>query len=190
MLYILATHPDIQAQLCEEVDKCLGSGEATFETVDKNKMPYLHGVLYETLRLYPPVPFDFKEAQQDDVLPNGVKVGKGTMMCFLPYAMGRDPATYPEPEKVKLERWIPFTNPGPHEFPVFQAGPRICLGMDMALFEAKVAASMLLKQYTFSMAPGEAEKISYGRKLTMTVCNDKGQEQESEQLWLIPHKRS
>jgi len=189
MFYILAVNPDIQAKLCEEVDRCLKSKAVTFDTVAAQQMPYLNGVLYETLRLYPPVPFDFKEAQKDDVLPNGVKVPEGVMMSFLPYAMGRDPATYPEPEKVKPERWIPFTQPPPHEFPVFQAGPRICLGMDMAIFEAKVAASTLLQKYTFTMAPGEAEKISYGRKLTMSVCNDKGQEQESENLWLIPHVR-
>jgi len=159
LFYILATNPDIQAKLCEEVDRCLPSSEVTFDSVSSSRMPYLHGVLYETLRLYPPVPFDFKECQEDDVLPNGIEIPSGTMMVFIPYAMGRDPAVYPEPDQVKPERWIPFTAPAPHEFPVFQAGPRICLGMDMALFEAKVAAGMLLKQYTFEMAPGEAEKI-------------------------------
>eukprot|EP00747_Dinoflagellata_sp_TGD_P078196 gnl/TRDRNA2_/TRDRNA2_159949_c0_seq2.p1 gnl/TRDRNA2_/TRDRNA2_159949_c0~~gnl/TRDRNA2_/TRDRNA2_159949_c0_seq2.p1 ORF type:complete len:282 (-),score=30.28 gnl/TRDRNA2_/TRDRNA2_159949_c0_seq2:27-872(-) len=188
MFYILAVNPDIQTKLCAEVDRCL-SGEVTFESVSSSRMPYLHGVLYETLRLYPPVPMDVKQCHEDNTMPNGVRIPKGTMILFLPYAMGRDPTIYSEPEQVKPERWIPFTAPAPHEFPVFQAGPRICLGMDMAIFEAKVAASLLLKRYTFTMAPGEAEKISYGRKLTMTVCNDKGQEQESEHLWLIPHQR-
>merc|ERR1712023_248005 len=123
-------------------------------------MPYLNGVLYETLRLYPPVPFDFKECHEDDTMPDGSQIPKGSMVMFLPYAMGRDADMYPEPEKVKPERWIPFVAPAPHEFPVFQAGPRICLGMDMAIFEAKIAAATLLKRYTFEVAPGEAEKIS------------------------------
>jgi len=189
MFYILATNPDIQAKLVEEVDKCLSEKTVTFDSVKASDMPYLNGVLHETLRLYPPVPFDLKECQQDDTLPNGVRIPRGSVIVFLPYAMGRDPEVYPDPMKVKPERWIPFTPPAPHEFPVFQAGPRICLGMDMAIFETKVAACMLLKEYTFQLAPGEAEKISYGRKLTMTVSNDKNLEKESEELWLIPSLR-
>merc|ERR1719469_633401 len=101
-------------------------------------MPYLNGVIYESLRLHPPVPFDDKTAFEDDVFPNGTKVPRGTVCVFLPYAMGRDPAVYPDPEEVKPERWIPFRAPPPHEFPAFQAGPRICIGMDMALFEIKL----------------------------------------------------
>ena len=34
-------------------------------------MPYLNGVMYEALRLWPPVPFDPKMAFEDDVLPGG-----------------------------------------------------------------------------------------------------------------------
>merc|ERR1712232_1514244 len=104
--------------------------------------------------------------------------------------MGRDPLAYPDPESVRPERWIPFVAPSPQEFPVFQAGPRICLGMDMAIFEVKVVACILLQKYMFDIAPGEADKISYGRKLTMAVANDKGQSYESDSLWLIVHRRS
>ena len=34
-------------------------------------MPYLNGVMYEALQLWPPVPFDPKMAFEDDVLPGG-----------------------------------------------------------------------------------------------------------------------
>merc|ERR1740121_1824619 len=89
--------------------------------------------------------------------------------------MGRDPNTYPEPLVVRPERWIPFKEPSQFDFPVFQAGPRICLGMNMAIFEAKIAAIMLLQEYTFDMAPGEADKISYlPTTLTMSIVNSKG----------------
>ena len=35
--------------------------------------------------------------------------------------MGRDPLRYPDPLAFRPERWIPFTVPPHHEFPVFQA---------------------------------------------------------------------
>ena len=44
------------------------------------------------------------------------------------YVIGRDPQLYKDPLVFRPERWIPFEQPPPHEFPVFQAGPRICLG--------------------------------------------------------------
>merc|ERR1712039_130148 len=99
-----------------------------------------------------------------------------------------DPSVYPDPEEVRPERWIPFKEPSPYEFPVFQAGPRICLGMDMAIFEAKVAATSLLQKYRFELLEGEKEKITYSATLTMSICNSKNQ--DSNNLWMVPHPRA
>merc|ERR1712129_426471 len=189
MFYMLSTHPAVQQQLLAEIDTKVPSGAApTLKQLSASNMPYLNGVLYEALRLYPPVPVDSKTAFGDDVLPDGSKVPKGAMLWFLPYSMGRDPERYPEPEVVRPERWIPFTAPDPYEFPVFQAGPRTCLGMDMSIFEAKVAAVMLLQRYTFKLLPGEEDKIHYSSLITMSICNSKTQ--NSHHLWLLPSRRA
>merc|ERR1712190_282077 len=162
MFYILATNPDIQKNVQAEIDARVNSDKApTIQSVSANELPYLNGVLYETLRLYPPVPVDGKEAINDDVLPNGQTIPAGSKMTFMVYAMGRDPQVYPEPEMVRPERWIPFKEPSQYDFPVFRGGPRICLGMNMAVFEAKIAALMILRQYSFTMDPAEAQKITY-----------------------------
>lgn len=154
----------------------------------------MNGVLYETLRLYPPVPIDGKNCVRDDILPAGQKMPAGSKLTFMVYAMGRDPNTYPEPDKVKPERWIPFKEPSPFEFPVFQAGQRICLGMNMAIFEAKIAAAMILREFSFDMAPGEADKITYlPTALTMSIVNTKGTASQDkfdrQNLWLVPTAR-
>jgi len=57
----------------------------------------------------------------------------------------------------------------------------------MAIFETKVLTSMLLQDFTFTLAPGEKDKIHYSLMITMSVCNSK--EQDSHNLWLIPQKR-
>mmetsp|Transcript_74783 Transcript_74783/g.134756 ORF Transcript_74783/g.134756 Transcript_74783/m.134756 type:complete len:551 (-) Transcript_74783:119-1771(-) len=185
MFYELAKNPDVQRKLQAEIDERMPAGKhLTLKSLSHSEVPYLHGVLYETLRLWPPVPMDGKTATEDDVLPDGTPVPKYTNLLFLPYAMGRDPAVYPEPESLRPERWIPFTAPAPHEFPVFQAGPRICLGMDMALFEAKLVAVELLRHYSFELAPGQAERTTYGRKLTMAVSTG-----EKDELWMLVRSR-
>lgn len=172
MFYILATNPAVQEKLIQEIDETLGTDEPNLENTNASRMPYLNGVVYEALRLYPPVPFDPKTSTKADVLPDGTIVPKGVQIIFYPYLMGRDAQRYPEPEAVKPERWIPFKEPDPFEFPVFQAGPRICLGLRMAVFETKLLAAMLLQNFRFTLKSGQADKITYSLMITMsgTFC--------------------
>jgi len=190
MFYLLSINPEVQEKLQKEVDDNFGSGpmQPSFKELGAGVMPYLHAVLYETLRLYPPVPLNIKESAADDVLPDGTFVPKQTKLIYLPYAMGRDPKRYPNPEEFRPERWIPFVPPPPAEFPVFQAGPRICLGMDMAIYEAKLVACALLQRFDFELKPGEASKITYSSTITLSVCNSP--KQDSHSLWIIPRLRT
>jgi len=170
MFWELARNPEIQAKLCAEIDEKMPKGKPLdTKALGASQMPYLNGVFYETLRLWPPVPQDSKIAFSDDVLPDGTKVPKNTMLLFMPYVIGRDPQLYKDPLVFRPERWIPFEQPPPHEFPVFQAGPRICLGMDMAIFEAKIVAVELLRKFHFDLVPGQ--EITYGQKITMNIRN-------------------
>ena len=52
--YHIATHPDVQDKLQQEIDSVWTDGEQlpTYETV--NELPYLDMVISETLRIYPP----------------------------------------------------------------------------------------------------------------------------------------
>lgn len=48
---MLASHPDIQQKVIQEVDSVT---DLTFDAMQN--MTYLHQVINETLRLYPPIP--------------------------------------------------------------------------------------------------------------------------------------
>jgi len=166
--YELTRNQDVQSRLHEEIMQKLPPGtKLDMKCLSASEMPYLNGVIYEALRLWPPVPFDVKMAFEDDVLPGGWKVPAFAQVGYCPYNMGRDPKRYPKPEAFQPERWIPFTAPSPYEFPVFQAGPRVCLGMDMALFEAKIATVELLRHCRFEIAPGQ--NVTYGDKITLDI---------------------
>ena len=186
--FMLTQNPDVEKELCKEIDAVLKGKPPTYEQLDPSNMPYLNGVLFEALRLYPPVPLDGKVTSQDTTYLDGMWVPKGATIIFLPYVLGRDPKLYPDPLKVDPTRWIPFKTPDPFQFPVFQAGPRFCLGRDMAQFEAKFLIASVYQRFTFKLKEGEAEKITYSNSLTMNLCNSK--KQDSHELLVIPQKRS
>merc|ERR1712039_74511 len=84
-----------------------------------------------------------------------------------PYVMGRDPEAWPDAEKFVPQRWIPFKQPSLFELPIFQAGPRVCLGMQMALFEVKITTVLLLQHYTLELVN---PKQSWQYNLGPTIC--------------------
>ena len=103
------------------------------------------------LRLHPPVPVDIKQCVKEDVWPDGTVIPPRSSINYHVYGMGRDPDRWPEPLALRPERWIEMKSPPTaYEFPVFQAGPRICLGLNMA----SIARLMLpLVAYCVSAQP-------------------------------------
>ncbi|CAE8583305.1 unnamed protein product, partial [Polarella glacialis] len=133
----------------------------TYKDVDK--MPYLRGVLWEVLRLRPVVPLDSKTAVQADVLPDGTYVPSNARVLFFPFGVGLDQERWGEDvQEMRPERWIGKPLPSSYDFPVFQAGPRICLGMNMALFEAGVMLATLMQHFELTLA-GSSEEVRYDR---------------------------
>ena len=71
---------------------------------------------------------DFKYATKDDILPDGTEVPAGTIIEYLPYSIQRNPLVWgADAEEWRPERWKD-RKPSAFEFPVFNAGPRLCLG--------------------------------------------------------------
>jgi cytochrome P450 len=192
-MFEMTQHPEAQAQLCAEIDRVLRGAEPSAELMEPASMPFLTGCLYETLRLHPPVPEDQKECSEDCVFVSkdgktSQRIPKGTRVSFLPYSQCRDPTVWEQPDEFRPLRWVPFVEPSPYAFPVFQAGPRLCLGRDMAKFEAKLVVCKLWQRFTFTLLPGEACKITYSNGITMSLVNDKAT--NSTNLWVLPQRRA
>jgi len=56
MFYMLSQNPEVERTLLEELDLKLQGRVPSPGELSPENLPYLNGVLYETLRLYPPVP--------------------------------------------------------------------------------------------------------------------------------------
>ncbi|WCJ41782.1 Cytochrome P450 94C1 [Euphorbia peplus] len=172
--WLLSQNPRVESAIRDESDRIIGLGDdekvASFEKL--NKMHYLNAAVYESLRLFPPVQFDSKFAQDDDVLPDGTFVTKGTRVTYHQYAMGRmDRIWGPDCSEFKPERWLKngvFVPENPFKYPVFQAGFRVCLGKEMALVEMKSVALAIIRSFNVRVAdPNQPPRFSPG--LTATV---------------------
>ncbi|GLJ31539.1 hypothetical protein SUGI_0633010 [Cryptomeria japonica] len=70
-------------------------------------MQYLQATLCESMRLYPPIPSDTKQASGDDELPDEMVVRKGMRVIYHPYAMGRMESIWGSNcLEFKPERWF------------------------------------------------------------------------------------
>jgi len=149
--YLLARHPDAERKLLEEISQVCQNGDLTYDGLEKLK--YTQAVVNEALRLYPSVPFDSKEAVGDDVLPSGAVVRKGCMLLYNPYAMGRSEKLWgKDAHQFKPERWLDVAFPSLYTYPVFNAGPRECLGKRLAWVEMKACLVQVLKAVKISLA--------------------------------------
>ncbi|KAF1329393.1 Cytochrome p450, partial [Globisporangium splendens] len=124
---------------------------------DVDQLVYLEAAVRESLRLYPLVPLNAKEANADTTLCDGTFVQKGSRVYIPSYALGRMPSVWgPDAAEFKPERWIEHDPQTGNEtlihvstskFVSFHAGPRICLGMRFAIFELKTSLAYVLSKY-------------------------------------------
>ena len=153
-VYMLNKHPEVERKVIAEIDEVIGQNEVVFEHT--KKLPYLHAVFSEVVRLWPSVPKDSKYALADDVLPDGTQIKAGDWVLYVPYVMGRRTELWgPDAREFKPERWLAAGfKPSPFKFISFNAGPRTCLGQHMAFLEAKVALAMIYQKVRLRLVPG------------------------------------
>ncbi|XP_073531745.1 cytochrome P450 3A9-like isoform X2 [Phyllobates terribilis] len=148
LFYNLATHPDVQKKLQEEVNSYLpDKASSTYDIL--MQMEYLDMVIQETLRMYPPAG-RLERVSKQTVEINGVTIPKGAV-CMIPaYVLHYVPEFWPEPEEFHPERFSKENreNHTPYTFLPFGDGPRNCIGMRFAMLSMKVAITSILQHFT------------------------------------------
>ncbi|KAJ7106613.1 cytochrome P450 [Mycena epipterygia] len=163
-IYMLAEHPEILNKLRSEILRVVGAMRAPTHD-DFREMKFLRAVLNETLRLYSPVPFNTRTAQQSTVFRSSdggppIYVPAGTRTPFATIIMhrrkdlwGPDALEF-DPDRFLDERLHKYLTPNPFIFLPFNAGPRICLGQQFAYHEASFFLVRLLQMFSaITLAP-------------------------------------
>ncbi|KAL6421538.1 hypothetical protein ACFW04_014293 [Cataglyphis niger] len=154
-LYELAQHQDIQDKIRQEIDEMLKQhGKLTYNAV--NEMTYLHKVVNETMRKYPPVPVLNRVCTKELDLPTtNIRVTEGTLITIPVFGLHRDPAIYPHPDKFDPERFNAdkIAARHPYAYLPFGEGPRICIGTRFGYMQTKIGLVSLLSKYKFKLHP-------------------------------------
>lgn len=148
-------NPTVETIIREEIEANLSKKTENYIFVqpeELNKLVYLHAALLESMRLYPPAPFQARKSIKPDILPSGHSVSSNMKVVVCSYAMGRMKFIWGEDcLEFKPDRWISEKGrilPVPsHKFATFSSGPRICPGKDMALNRLKAVAATIIHNY-------------------------------------------
>nr|GME11610.1 alkane hydroxylase MAH1-like [Ipomoea batatas] len=162
---LLAQNPNVEAKILHDIiqlkqDKV----KVVFKVEECQKLTYLHAAICESLRLFPSVPLNHKIPMEKDILPSGHVVTPNTKIIMPFYSTGRMDTVWGEDcMEFKPERWISpngeIKRQPSSKYPVFNAGPRTCIGKDMALTMVKMIAATIICNYQFQLVEPHHSEI-------------------------------
>ena len=142
-------------------------------------MPFLTSVIYESLRLFPPIgQLVNRKASADTLLGGEVAVPKGTYLGYNCYSTNRDPAAWgPEADVFDPTRW--GDNPvaiqkqyrlrrARAQFISFHGGRRACLGEKFAVLQMRITLVTLVKAFSWELDPSWVDRMTPVRNLPTT----------------------
>ncbi|CAJ2512852.1 Uu.00g009710.m01.CDS01 [Anthostomella pinea] len=157
-LNYLVNHPAQFGALTKEIREHF-QAESEITLDELRKLPYLHAVIQEGLRLCPPIPW---------VLPRLVPIGGDTTRVSIQtYTINRDPGYFHSPCEFCPERWLqgaktdtgsPFYEDKLEAMQVFSTGTRSCMGQHLAWAEMKLVLAKAIWAIDFEAVEGKKVK--------------------------------
>ncbi|PIA58747.1 hypothetical protein AQUCO_00500591v1 [Aquilegia coerulea] len=153
-MILLSKHQDWQEKAREEVLRVFGKKPPDFDGLNHLKIVTM--ILYEVLRLYPPVVLllrtTCKKLKLGEVcLPSGVQVAMPTLLVHHDKDFWGENAEEFCPNR--FSGGLSKATKNQASFLPFSLGPRICIGQSFALTEAKMAITMILQHFFFQLSP-------------------------------------
>nr|QNS29995.1 cytochrome P450 [Nothapodytes nimmoniana] len=152
---LLAIHTDWQEKARKEVLQLFGEENPNSEGLARSKT--LNMIMNETLRLYSPV-VDIVRRTEKKVTLGKIVLPANMEIHIPPPALHHDTELWGNDAHLfKPERFsegvAKATNNNNIAFLPFGFGPRTCVGLNFATTEAKIAISMILQRYKFTLSP-------------------------------------
>ncbi|CAN9129402.1 unnamed protein product [Alternaria alternata] len=168
----LAMNPKACAKLRDELDKATSNGTlsdpVTFQ--EAQRLPYLHAVIYESLRIHSAVgaPLTRVIGKEGATLV-GQYFPPGTEVGVNPWVAHYNTEVFgPDAAKFVPERWLTddaekLSNMN-RNFLAFGAGPRTCLGKNISLLEMFKVVPQVMRNFDFEIVADKRTAKGYAWK--------------------------
>uniref|UniRef100_A0A5B6Z089 Putative secologanin synthase n=1 Tax=Davidia involucrata TaxID=16924 RepID=A0A5B6Z089_DAVIN len=151
---LLSKHPEWQERAREEIFEVFRNGKPDFDRVRGLKIVPM--ILNEVLRLYPPVIELTKVTYEEQKLGN-LTIPAGVQLMMPSVLLHRDHdmwgADSMEFNPGRFVEGVSKAVKSPFFYIPFSWGPRICVGQNFALLQAKMALTMILQRFSFDLSP-------------------------------------
>ncbi|KAH8682497.1 cytochrome P450 [Xylariales sp. PMI_506] len=153
-VYLLLRHPRVMDKVMAELRQHFTSSD-DIDMFTVSELTYVLAVLNETLRVYPPVPL-----QAGRLVPkggdtvNGIYLPEGTQISITQYAMNHAGSNFKRPDEFIPERFLgdeEFKDDHFDAFQPFSAGPRNCIGKNLAYAEMRLILATVLWNFEFEL---------------------------------------
>jgi unspecific monooxygenase len=149
-LYLLASAPAVQERLAEEV-KDVDFAPATSNEV-LPRLTYARAVVSEALRLFPPAFVIVRNAIARDSF-GGFEIPAGSQVVIAPWLLHRHRKIWANPDAFDPSRFLSDAPPPPRfTYLPCGAGPRVCVGAQMAMSETMLILSMMIQRFRIARA--------------------------------------
>lgn len=163
LIYIIAKYPVVQKKLRHELN--------TATSGQRDNIPYLSSIVFETLRLFPPLGLIVNRiTTRNVVLGNGIFIPKGVYVGYNNFGTQRDPNYWGEDADVfRPERWGVTAKDIEEKYslaksnctlPAFHGRGRACLGEKFALAEVRRALIDIVEHFEIALDPSWKDRIT------------------------------
>ncbi|CAH0047114.1 unnamed protein product [Clonostachys solani] len=162
--YLLSTRQEIQHKLREEVLEALPSDSPLDVSGTLERLPYLNGIINETLRLYPTIPVTQRQAIHDTHIAE-YPIPKGTVQ------INRSTEVWgTDADKLLPERWVtgagkPNQTGGAnsnYDFVTFLHGPRSCISQNFARAEMRCLLAAMVTSFAWDLTMEQKKVLPRG----------------------------
>ena len=158
---LMASNPEVQEKMREEVDRVIGSDRAAL--VHRTKMPYTEAVIHEVHRYATLVSLNLPHVATEDAQFGPYFLPKGTQIVLNMHAIHHDPDNFANPNQFKPERFLSddglkFTRSD--KVIPFGHGKRSCPGESLAQAEIFIFSTSTLQKFILK-TPNKFDGATY-----------------------------
>lgn len=160
-LLLLASHPEIQQRLRENIAGRWDDAEVSIKLMEEQR--YGCAIVFEAMRLFPPVWAIPREALVDTEI-DGYFVAQGSQVLLFPYLLHRNPEDWQKPDKFDPSRFLRDTGTSmmtilgrlqkDRMYIPFGFGPRACIGFQHALAVSISVVMALIESFEVRLPIG------------------------------------